>query len=87
MNENTKETQLSIFHSLITVGILFLIITLIKQSSENSFLYSGLFFISKSVVDVIFYKLGFTFRGFGIKKMLILNSVLLLFFIVWSFMK
>ncbi|MCM3706939.1 MULTISPECIES: hypothetical protein [Cytobacillus] len=87
MKENTNETQLGIFHSLITVGILFLIIYLIKQPNVNSFLYAGMFFISKSVVDIIFHKIGFTFRGTGIKKMLILNSVLLLFFIVWGFIK
>ena len=78
-----SENKLSIIHSLISVGILFFTILLIQQSNEHYLIYTVLFFIVKTLVDIVFHKLSYTFRGFGIRKMLILNLILLLLLVIW----
>ncbi|KQL17696.1 hypothetical protein AN957_03100 [Cytobacillus solani] len=83
-NEKMSQNQLSIYHSLISVCILFITISLIQQSTKYNFLYALLFLIIKSLVDIVFHKLGYSFRGFGIKKMLIANLIILFFFVIWS---
>lgn len=78
-----SQNRLSVYHSIISVMILLLVLSMIKYSSEHIFLYAELFMIVKSFVDIVFHRLGYSFRGFGIKKMLIINLILLLIFSIW----
>lgn len=75
-----SQNSLSIYHSVVFVMILFLTLSFIQHSSEQLFIYAELFMIAKSLVDISFHKLGYSFRGFGIKKMLIINFIFLLLF-------
>ena len=80
MNEKT----LGYFNAAFMGVTLFITMFLIyKYKGVNGFYFGESFIIINTIKDIVMYKLGFTFRGIGIKPMIITNLILLFLLIIF----
>ncbi len=79
-----NEKKLSYYNSMFMGATLFLTLFLIyKFPGITVFYFAELYIIVNIVKNIIMHKLGFDFRGFGIKKMIALDLSILVLFVVW----
>ncbi len=84
--EKMSQNKMSIYYFIILGFSLFLTLFLIGQSEGYViFIYAGLFFIFNIIKDAIFFNLGFIFKRFSFKRIIVINILGLIVIIIWYF--
>lgn len=79
-----KKKYLGYYNSAFMGATLFITLYLMNQfPGTHVFYFAEIYIAVNTVKDVVMHKLGYTFRGFGIKKMIILDLIILLYFIIF----
>jgi hypothetical protein len=60
---------------------LFITLLLVNNFPSLSFYFAELFIILNMIKDIIMHKIGFTFNKTGIKEMIVVDIILLIFFV------
>lgn len=81
---NMNKNHLKYYNSVFLGITLFITLFLINQFKGTIvFYFAELFLIVNIIKDFIKHKLGFTFGGIGIKKMIAIDLLFLSIFIIW----
>ena len=79
-----NEKRLAYYSSGFMGVTLFITLFLVYQfKGTTGFYFAELFLVVNTIKDIVMHKLGFTFRGVGIKKMIIVDSILLILMIIF----